>query len=171
MNNIKMPLVRVAISILVITIATISFSFINDNVHRRGDGDEKLRMNEIKARAARDFSDRYPGIDNERWYRFRTGFSAKYSQNQVINNVYYDRMGFYITTIRYYKEKNIPVNLKNFIKENFTDYTIVSATEVITPKESAFHFNIKNKTRLKTVKVSDTEFEVTGDYRNGDLDL
>jgi hypothetical protein len=171
MNNIKTRLVRVAMSVPVITIAIISFAFTNYKDHRRGDGDEKLRMNEIKARAARDFSDRYPGIDNERWYRFKTGFSAKYSQNQVLNNVYYDRMGFYITTIRYYKEKNIPADLKKFIIDNFAGYTIISATEVITPKESAFHFNIKNKMRLKTVKISDTEFEVTGDYRNGDLDL
>jgi hypothetical protein len=170
MNNIKTLLVRVAMIVLVITIAITSFAINFDN-DPPGGGNDKLRMNEIKARAARDFAGRFPTIDNERWYRFKTGFSAKFSQNQVMNNVYYDRMGFYITTIRYYKEKNIPVRFKKVIQQNFADYTIISATEVITSKESSFHFNIKNKTRLKTVKISESELEITGDYRNGDLDL
>ena len=168
MHNIKTPLVRGAMLVLVITIAITSSAINFETDPTPGD---KLRKNEIKARAARDFKGRYPNIENERWYRYRSGFSAKYSQNQVLSNVYYDRMGFYITTIRYYKEKNIPAELKDAIYDNFNGYTIISATEVITPKESAFHFNIKNKARLKTVKISETILEVTGDYKNGDPDI
>src|SRR5690349_832040 len=93
MNNIKKPLLRLAMPFIAVIIAITSFAFINEG-DPRGDGDEKLRMNEIKARAARDFADRCPGIENEKWYRYSTGFSAKFSRNQVLNNVYYDRMGF-----------------------------------------------------------------------------
>jgi hypothetical protein len=165
MHNTSALLLRVAVIVLVKAIVFTSFA---SDDPPRGD---KLRMNEIKARAARDFSVRYPQVDYERWYRFKAGFSAKFSQNQVLSNVYYDRMGYFITTIRYYKEKAIPTRLKKVIQKEFADFTIVSATEVITEKESSFHFNIKNKTRLKTVKISDTELEVTGDYRNAELDL
>lgn len=86
----------------------IAFSFIlssftiDGGEPQRGD---KLRLNEIKARAARDFAYRYPQIDNERWFRYKTGFAAKFSQNQVLSSVYYDRMGYFITTIRHYREK------------------------------------------------------------------
>src|SRR5688572_4023658 len=63
----------------------ISSSAANDsNDPPRGD---KVRLNEVKARAARDFGVRYPQIGNERWYRYAEGFSAKFSQNQVLSNV------------------------------------------------------------------------------------
>lgn len=165
MKNMSTLLQRVAMIVLVNTLAITSIA--------AGDppNGDKLRMNEIKARAARDFAGRFPFIDNERWYKYNTGFSAKFSQNSVMNNVYYDRSGYYITTIRYYKERNIPNRLKKLVQKAFTDYTIVSATEVITTKESSFQFNLKNKARIKTVKLTEQELEVTGDYRNGELDL
>jgi hypothetical protein len=167
MQNSSAWLLRVAMVALVYVFTTSSTA--NDsNDPPRGD---KVRLNEVKARAARDFGVRYPQIGNERWYRYAEGFSAKFSQNQVLSNVYYDRMGYFVTTIRYYKEKNIPAKVKKEIQHAFEGYAIVSATEVITLKESSFHFNIKSKTRLKTVKLTDREMEVTADYRNGDQDL
>jgi hypothetical protein len=172
MKNKSTRLVRVAIAIFVIAIFNSSCSSTkNVSVHNDPQRGDKLRMNEIKSRAARDFSLRYPAIKNERWFRFKTGFSAKFSQEEVMNNVYYDRMGFFITAIRYYKEKNIPAELKKSIEDSFEGYTIISATESITNKESIFLVNIKSKTRLKTVKFTGNFMEITGDYRNADLDL
>lgn len=130
-----------------------------------------LRLNEINAHAARDFVDRFPNVNTQKWLRTTNGYSAKFTENEVLNNVYYDRVGNYINTIRYYQEKNIPARLKNILRHEFGDYTIVAGTELITSKEKSFYFHIKNRKRIKTVKIVADTIEITADYRNAEQDL
>lgn len=175
MKNTSGLLVRMAIVVLMITLAfssgattTLAFA---DTGATKEPAVHYLRLNEINAHAARDFIGRFPAITTEKWLRTSTGYSAKFSENDVISNVYYDRAGNYIKVLRYYVEKNIPARLKNILRSEFNDYTIVAATELITVKEKSFYIHIKNRKRIKTVKIVSDTIEVTADFRNAEQDL
>jgi hypothetical protein len=175
MKNRSGLLVRMAIVVLLHALAisskaspSIPFA---DTTVIKDPGIHYLRLNEINAHAARDFTGRFPAITTQKWLRTATGYSAKFSENDVPNNVYYDRGGHYINTIRYYAEKNIPVRLINVLRSEFSDYTILAATELISEKEKSFYLHIKNRTRIKTVKIVADTIEVTADFRNAEQDL
>ena len=175
MKNTSGLLVRMAIVVLMIvpaisTEATPFLPFADTSV-TKDPTIHYLRLNEVNAHAARDFIRRFPAITTEKWLRTATGYSAKFSDNDVLSNVYYDRAGHYINTIRYYEEKNIPAGLKNLLRSEFSDYTIVAATELIKEKEKSFYFHIKNRKRIKTVRIVSDTIEITADFRNAELDL
>jgi hypothetical protein len=175
MNNTSGLLVRMAIVVLMNTFAlssgattTLAFA---DTGAIKNPAVHYLRLNEINSHAARDFIARFPAITTEKWLRTPSGYAAKFSENEVHSNVNYDRAGNYINTLRYYAEKNIPARLKNVLRSEFSDYTIVAATELITEKEKTFYFHIKNRKRIKTVKIVSDTVEVTADFRNAEQDL
>jgi hypothetical protein len=175
MKNTSGLLVRTAIVILMNALAISSkatpFLPFADTSVTKDPAIHYLRMNEINAHAARDFIGRFPAITTEKWLRSTTGYAVKFSENDVINHVYYDRAGNFIKTIRYYVEKNIPARFKKLLLSEFSDYTIVAATELITEKEKSFYFHIKNRKRIKTVKIESDIIQVTADFRNAEQDL
>lgn len=130
-----------------------------------------LRLNEINAHAARDFAGRFSEITTGKWLRSTTGYTVKFSENEVLCYVYYDRAGYFIKTIRYYVEKNIPVRFRNALRSEFSDYAIVAATELITEKEKSFYFHLKNRKKIKTVRIVSDIIEVIADYRNAEPEL
>jgi hypothetical protein len=175
MKNTSGLLVRMAIVVLVNTLAFSSqatpFLSFADTVVTKDPAIHYLRLNEINAHAARDFIARFPTITTEKWLRGTTGYAVKFSENEITTHVYYDRAGNFIKALRYYVEKSIPARFKKPLLNEFTDYTIVAAIELITEKEKSFYFHIKNRKRLKTVRIVSDIIEVTADYRNAEQDL
>lgn len=168
MKNSLAVLLRVAGSVLVIFLTiTADAAPANELSGNPAPGDN-LRLNEVKSRAARHFLSRFPNTSNEKWSRSMAGYSVKFTQKNVLTSIYYDRLGYCINTIRYYKEENIPMRLKKLVQREFPDFEIESATEVTMEKQTSFTFNIKNTVRFLTVKVVNDEFEITGDYKTPD---
>ncbi len=130
-----------------------------------------LRLNEINARAARDFTLRYPTITDEKWLRSSHGYSVKFVQGEITNHVHYDRGGYFINALRYYGHNSIPEPLKRRIQRAFSGYSILSLTEVVNEKGSSFHLNIKNITRIKSILVTAQHIEVIDDFRNASPEL
>ena len=175
MKNTSSLLVRMAIVVLINTLAFSSqanpFLPFADTVVTKDPSIHYLRLNEINAHAARDFIARFPASTNEKWMRGTTGYTVKFSENEIITHVYYDRAGNFIKALRYYVENSIPARFKKSLLSEFSDYTIVAGTELITAKEKSFYFHIKNRKRIKTVRIVSDILEVTADYRNAEQDL
>lgn len=175
MKNTPGLLVRMAIVVLMNTLAFTSSAATKHIFADTGTTKDPivhyLRLNEINGHAARDFGERFPSITTGKWLRGTTGYAVKFSENDVICHVYYDRSGNFIKTIRYYVEKNIPVRFRNILHSEFSDYTIVAGTELITEKERNFYVHIKNRRRIKTVRIVSDTIEVTADFRNAEQDL
>jgi hypothetical protein len=130
--------------------------------------DHMLRLNEVNSRAARDFFHRFPGISTEKWMLISDGYAAKFSEMEVRNVVYYDRSGNYMNNVRYFPENTVPAYIKELVQYEFSDYTIIAGIELMAPKEHSFHINIKNRKRVKVLKITGETIEVTVDFRNAE---
>ncbi len=130
-----------------------------------------LRLNEVNLAAARDFVERFPDMTEERWVRASYGFSARFEKNDVISKVNYNHAGYFISSLRYYSESNIPAKYMKTLLRKCGNYTIIGATELTNKKETAFYIHIKNKRRVKTVKVYEDFVEVVTDFRNPEHEL
>ncbi len=94
----------------------------------------------------------------------KNGFSAFYSAKGIQNRVYLTRRGSFIGQIRYYTEKELPVDVRKQVRSNFYDYAITSVTEVNCNNLTAYLVTIADDTTWKVIRVLDGEMDVWKEY-------
>ncbi len=81
-------------------------------------------------RATRDFWKRAGQKTNEEWYKLPDGFLAEYTDNGIRNRVVYDKKGYWQFSMQEYHEKQLPEDVREFVKSQYYDYAIGWVKEV-----------------------------------------
>jgi hypothetical protein len=118
----------------------------------------------INTKAMRDFKKTYPNVDGEKWYSFKDGFAAKFSEDGIQHMVTYNRIGDWLYTISYYDEKQLPSETRAMVKGTYYDYKITLVEEITLRQQTIYLVHIEDETTWKTVRVSDSEMTVIEDF-------
>lgn len=93
---------------------------------------EKPRyINDINMAAVRDFVKRFTTTADPEWTRI-TGdcYEASFTQPGMKCHAYYSKRGRWLCTLRTYKEKLLPHDVRHIVKSNYYDFAITGITEV-----------------------------------------
>ncbi len=121
-------------------------------------------INEVNAKAVRDFKKIFKDAVDEKWYEIPNAFLAEYSLNDKKYVVVYHRNGKWQFTICYYDGKNLPAEVKGDIKRVYYDYSINRVEEVRIDDKTIYVVHIGNETTWKNVRVCDGEMDVIEDF-------
>ena len=75
-------------------------------------------------------------------------------------NVYFSPKGAIDYRVNYYFEDELPREVRHTVKSNFYDYFITHVSEVHKGDFVCYFVKIEDKTSIKTVRVTDDEYEV-----------
>ena len=81
---------------------------------------------------------------------------------------FYTRNGLVHCTINYYNEDKLPASVRHLVKSNFYDFNITFVIEVNKNDVTSYLVRIEDKTRIKTVKVIDGEWEMMEELVKGE---
>jgi len=121
-------------------------------------------MNEVNAKAVRDFKKIFKDAVDEKWYEIPNAFLAEYVCNDKKNVVVYNRKGKWEFTISYYDGKNLPEDVRGDVKRVYYDYNINRVEEIHLDDKTIYVVHIENETTLKNVRFCDGEMEVIEDF-------
>jgi hypothetical protein len=121
----------------------------------------------VNSKALKDFTKNFKAANNASWYEIKDGFVAKFQENGVETNAYYDTKGRWASTIRNYGEDKLPKDIRHLVKSNYYDYSIFLVNEVTVGNKTAYLVRMEDKTTLKTIRVIDGEMDVYEDYIKG----
>ena len=125
-------------------------------------------LNHISTRAARDFVERYPDVENARWFAAKNGFIVRYSLDSLDTRTAYDLRGNWVYTIKVYGEAKMPRNIRHLIKTTYYDYTITLTEEIDRPNEHKIYLvHMYDATTWKNVRVRDGEVTVVEEFKKG----
>lgn len=133
----------------------------NKSTNKNTDGDY---LNNVDAKALRHFTTSYENASEIRWAKLPGGFRVHFVNAGIDTRIYYTKNGAPEATVRYYFEKDIPLEVRHIIKTTFYDFSIFCVTEITTAGKTAYLVKIEDRTCWKTVKVVDKEMEITEDY-------
>lgn len=122
-------------------------------------------LNDINTRAARDFVQRYSEATNVEWYKVKEGYVVKFLIDSIKHQSVYKANGTWFYTIKYYKEYNMPRDVRTTVKRVYFDYTITQIEEIRylnTPLVYIVH--LEDATTWRNVRVCEGEMEVMEIY-------
>lgn len=127
----------------------------------------QLRLNEVNAKALRNFAREFKDAADAKWFEVNNGYVAYFQQNGAKVRAYYTKKGNPECTARDYTEAALPREIRHLVKSKFYDYGIYCITEISTNEGSVYFIKLEGKDSWKTLRVAANEVEVRDEYLKG----
>ena len=85
----------------------------------------------------------------------------------IRNRIAYDKKGHWHSTLRFYSENELPVEVRHLVKSNYYDFNISGVTEVNFMGKRAHVLTLEGKTEWKKLKVVEGEMEEIESFKKG----
>lgn len=89
-----------------------------------------------------------------KWTEHENYFYVSFIQSGIRSRVKYDVDGNFVSSLRYYTEQHLPLNVICELKKKYADKKVYGVTEVTSNEEVVYHIKLEDAKRWYTVKVS-----------------
>lgn len=104
------------------------------------------------AKLLKAFSESFPDAQNVKWHEDDKGFLVSFNQGEVLTKVNYDKKGEFVSSLRYYDENKLPLNILLSVKKRFPEKQIFGVTEFTDREGVNYHIKMQDDKRWYTVK-------------------
>ncbi|PWT76648.1 MAG: hypothetical protein C5B59_05925 [Bacteroidetes bacterium] len=133
---------------------------ISDNTSNPAAVKDALAKSKINVKALLDFQKAFTNIGNEKWYKENYGYSARFFENGIQNDVSYSDKGERLYQMKQFNENNLSRELRTQIKTAFYDCSVKWVHEIIFPHKTVYIVLIEDEATLKNIRIGDDEMEV-----------
>ncbi len=107
----------------------------------------------VSKRVARIFQRDFKGATQTRWYRENKNYLVEFIKDDMRQRTLYKRSGRRIYNLAFGKEKDIPIEIREFIKRVYIDYKITDALRVNEDKRTAWIVNMEDENTTLVVRA------------------
>jgi hypothetical protein len=109
---------------------------------------------DVKAKAIRDFQNRFTTVNNAMWYSDQRGLVSYFVKDGFADRVFYDNKGRWEFSLIFFGEDNLPKDIRKAIKSAYFDMTITLVEQVQTIDGIGFVIHLEDKSNIKFVNVN-----------------
>jgi len=115
------------------------------------------------------FKQTFPDAREVKWIEQADRYTVNFKQGDILTKVEYDRDGNFLNSLRYYSEKNLPVNILCRLQKKYADKTVFGVTEMTNDSSVEYFIKLEDAKYWLTVH-SDAEgnMRVIEKYRKAD---
>ena len=88
------------------------------------------------------------------WYDHEDYYDVSFLQSGIRSSVKYDKEGNFLSSIRYYGEQNLPINIVCQLKKKYANKKIFGVTEMTNSEEVNYYVKLEDDKTWVTIKVS-----------------
>jgi hypothetical protein len=104
-----------------------------------------------------------------KWVEQADKYTVSFKQNDILTKVDYDKDGNFVSSLRYYTEKNLPVTVLCRLQKRYADKTVFGVTEVATEAATEYYIKLEDAKNWLTVKSdADGNMQVIEKYKKAD---
>jgi hypothetical protein len=124
----------------------------------------RIGKSEVKISAIRNFVKQFGDVENATWSSKEDGFRVNFTRNNTKFMVDYDQKGKWFSTTQVYDEADMGRALRNVVRSNYIDYTIVKVIEVRLGKSHVHFVKMENQSSLLTLHIMNGEITEVEKY-------
>jgi len=155
---------------LLLTCCLIALSagfFANGTLSGAGSGD--ARTYTISDKLLQAFKQAFPDAQQVKWAEMEDKYMVNFKQGEILTKIEYDKEGNFLNSIRYYSEKNLPVNVLVRLQKKYTDKKVFGVTEVTSDNVVEYYIKLEDANNWITVKSNgDGNMQVVEKYKKAD---
>ncbi|HLZ85867.1 MAG TPA: hypothetical protein VKQ52_01450, partial [Puia sp.] len=98
------------------------------------------------------FHKTFPDAQQVKWAETEDKYMVNFKQGDILTKVEYDKDGNFLNSLRYYTEKNLPVNLLCRLQKKYADKKVFGVTELTTDASVEYYIKLEDAENWITVK-------------------
>jgi hypothetical protein len=120
---------------------------------------------EVSQKTLQSFHTVFADAKNIKWTEYPDNYFVSFSQNDVLVKAFYDKEGNLLSSMRYYKEQHLPLNVLYKAKKNYPAKTIDIVTEVSNADGTVYYIQLKDSKGWTILKADQSgNMEVTDKF-------
>jgi hypothetical protein len=108
---------------------------------------------EPEGKMKKAFVENFPNASNVKWHKDDNGYLVSFTQAGTPTKIVYDKNGRFISSLRYYGEKDLPTNILLAVKSKYHGKDIFGVTEFTTQTEVVYHIKLYDGKEYYNVKA------------------
>jgi hypothetical protein len=94
----------------------------------------------------------FPDAQQVKWAETEDRYLVNFKQGEILTKVEYDKDGNFLNSLRYYSEKNLPVNILCRLQKKYADKKVFGVTEVTSEASVEYYIKLEDAENWITVK-------------------
>jgi hypothetical protein len=120
----------------------------------------------INEKLLQSFKQTFPDAQQVKWMEQEDKYTVNFKENGILTKIDYDKDGNFISSLRYYTEKNLPINILVKLQKKYADKKVFGVTEMTTDAVVDYYIKLEDATSWITVKSNaDGNMQVVEKYK------
>lgn len=115
------------------------------------------------------FKQTFPDAQQVRWAEQEDKYIVNFRQGEILTKIEYDKEGEFVSSLRYYKEKNLPVSILCRLQKKYSDKKIFGVTEMTTEGSVEYYVKVEDAGNWYTIHSnSDGNMQIVEKYKKAE---
>ncbi len=120
---------------------------------------------EISQKALQSFHSVFGDANHVKWVEYKDNYFVSFMQNDILVKATYDKEGNLLSSMRYYKQQHLPLNILCKVKKDYPSKNIDIVTEVSNLEGTVFFIQLKDNKGWTILKSDQSgNMEVTDKF-------
>ena len=120
----------------------------------------------INEKLLQTFKQTFPDAQQVKWLEQEDRYTVNFKENGILTKIDYDKDGNFISSLRYYTEKNLPINILVKLQKKYADKKVFGITEMTTDAAVDYYIKLEDATNWITIKSNaDGNMSVVEKYK------
>ena len=120
----------------------------------------------ISEKILNTFKQTFPDAQQVKWLEQTDRYTVNFKENGILTKIDYDKEGNFISSLRYYTEKNLPINILCRLQKKYADKKVFGVTEMTSDATVEYYIKLEDDQNWITVKSNaDGNMQVVEKYR------
>ena len=106
----------------------------------------------ISDKMLNSFKQTFPDAEQVKWLESADRYTVNFKENGILTKIDYDKDGNFVSSLRYYTEKNLPINILCRLQKKYADKKVFGVTEMTTDAAVEYYIKLEDAENWITVK-------------------
>jgi len=120
----------------------------------------------INEKMLKSFKQTFPDAEQVKWLEQADRYTVNFKESGILTKIDYDKDGNFISSLRYYTEKNLPINILCRLQKKYADKKVFGVTEMTSDAMVEYYIKLEDDQNWITVKSNaDGNMQVVEKYK------
>ena len=110
----------------------------------------------ISDKLLESFRKTFPDAMQVKWVEEPNSYLVTFKQNDILTKVNYDKDGNFVSSLRYYSEKNLPVTIICRLQKEYPGKSVFGVTEVANEYGTEYYIRLQDDKNWYTIHSDDS---------------
>ena len=108
---------------------------------------------DINEKVLKSFNETFAAAQDVKWEEFKNYYTVSFVHSGIRSKVDYDRNGYVIGSLRYYTPQNLPLNIYNRLRKQYSKMELYGVVEVTVDAGVTYFVKMQDERNWITIKI------------------